>query len=234
MAIKNAYGKIFAKIPATAWHPFKSADYVKEAVVPRLYAGQINGFFIAKYFSSARQRGRKPDSATRVARPAEGKSKGYRSGKVKRGVVACNPSDAVEMSTIYRQIFSSYPFPVHDPQYLKRQMKKWMRYYCIRMKGQMAAVAAAEIDLGNKNAEMTDFATLPKWRGMGFAGTLLNHMEMQARKLEVQTAFTIARAESDGINFVFKNSGYRYAGLLQNNTQIFGRIESMTVWYKHL
>ena len=98
----------------------------------------------------------------------------------------------------------------------------------------MAAVAAAEVDSGNKNAEMTDFATLPKWRSMGFAKTLLKHMEKQARKREVQTAFTIARAESDGINFVFKNSGYRYAGMLKNNTQISGSIQSMTVWYKHL
>ena len=50
MAVKNGYGKIFAKIPAPAWNVFKSADYIKEAVVPGLFTGKTDGFFIAKYF----------------------------------------------------------------------------------------------------------------------------------------------------------------------------------------
>ena len=50
-------------------------------------------------------------------------------------------------------------------------------YFCICIESRIAAIAAAEIDLDSKNAEMTDFATLPKWRGMGFAGMLLSHME---------------------------------------------------------
>jgi hypothetical protein len=29
MALKNGYGKIFAKIPAPSWNAFKSADYIK-------------------------------------------------------------------------------------------------------------------------------------------------------------------------------------------------------------
>ena len=81
---------------------------------------------------------------------------------------------------------------------------------------------------------MTDFATNPQSRGMGLAGILLRHMGDKTRKLGIKTAYTIARAESHGMNSVFKNSGYNYAGLLKNNTQICGSIQSMTVWYKHL
>ena len=113
-------------------------------------------------------------------------------------------------------------------------MTEGVLYYSIRWKGRMAAVAATEIDSGNKNTEMTDFATLPKYRGMGLAGKLLNHMDAKTRKLGIKTAYTIARAESRGINSIFKKNGYRYAGLLINNTQISGHIQDMTVWYKML
>ena len=234
LAVKNDYGKILAKIPAPAWSRFKRSDYVKEAVIPRLYAGSTDGFFIAKYFSAARQKSRAADSASKFARPANSEPKPCSAGRVNEDIVACIPRDVEAMSAIYRQVFSSYPFPIHDPHYLKRRMKKTTHYYCIRAKGRMAAVAAAEIDTANQNAEMTDFATLPKWRGRGFAGALLHHMERQARRRGIQTAYTIARVRSDGINLVFKNGGYRYAGLLINNTHICGSIQSMTVWYKHL
>jgi lysine 2,3-aminomutase len=36
------------------------------------------------------------------------------------------------------------------------------------------------------------------------------------------------------MNAVFRNRGYRYAGLLKSNSQISGGLQSMTVWYKHL
>ena len=130
--------------------------------------------------------------------------------------------------------FKSYPFPIQKPAYLKRMMKEGVLYFCIRIEGRIAAIAAAEIDLASKNAEMTDFATLSKWRGKGLAGMLLCHMDKKACELGLKTAYTIARAASYGMNSVFKNSGYNYAGLLKNNSQICGSIQSMTVWYKHI
>ena len=37
-----------------------------------------------------------------------------------------------------------------------------------------------------------------------------------------------------GMNITFAKHGYHYAGTLNNNTNICGRIESMNVWYKSL
>ena len=236
MAVKNGYGKIFAKIPAPAWNVFKSADYIKEAVVPGLFTGKTDGFFIAKYFSTRRQKTQNIEKLFRPVKQAgEGSaSNNHRTGRVTREVVSCKPSDAVEMSMIYQQVFKSYPFPIQKPTYLKRMMKEGVLYFCVRIEGKIAAIASAEIDMTNQNAEMTDFATPSKLRGMGFAGMLLKHMDQQTRKLGIKTAYTIARAASFGMNSVFKNNGYNYAGLLRNNTQICGSIQSMTVWYKHL
>ena len=138
------------------------------------------------------------------------------------------------MSAIYQEVFKSYPFPIQKQTYLKRMMKRGVLYFCIRVEGKIAAISAAEIDFVSNNVEMTDFATTPKLRGMGFAGMLLSHMDDKARKLGIKTAYTIARAASHGMNAVFKNRGYNYSGLLKNNSQICGSIQSMTVWYKHL
>jgi len=236
MASTNGYGKIFAKIPAPAWNAFKTADYIKEAVIPGFFTGKTDGFFVAKYFSAGRQKAQKVEKLLRLVKQAgEGSANNnHRTGRATRDVVSCKPADAEEMSSIYQQVFKSYPFPIQEPAYLKRMMQEGVLYFCIRNEGRLAAIAAAEIDSVSKNAEMTDFATLPKWRGMGFAGRLLSHMDKKTRKLGIQTAYTIAKAAALGMNSVFKNSGYNYAGLLKNNSQICGSIQSMTVWYKHL
>ena len=158
----------------------------------------------------------------------------YHAGRSGRMVSACRPSDAEALSRIYRQVFKTYPFPIHQPVYLKRMMREGVRYFVVRAEGRIAAAAAAETEHHAQYAEMTDFATLPQHRSQGLAGILLRHMEKSVRPLGVKTAFTIARAASPGMNAVFRRNGYRYAGLLRNNTQIAGRLESMTVWYKPL
>lgn len=149
-------------------------------------------------------------------------------------IESCQPQDAADMSAVYRRVFRSYPFPIHQPAFLDRMMKAGHRYFCIRADGGIAALAAAEIDLPHRVAEMTDFATLPEWRGRGFAAGLLKHMHGQVRKAGIRTTYTIARAASRGMNSVFGNCGYRYAGLLKNNSQICGSIQSMTVWCQRL
>lgn len=79
---------------------------------------------------------------------------------------------------------------------------------------------------------MTDFATLPDWRGHGLAAPLLFHMENEIGKKGIKTAYTIARSASAGMNITFAKLGYCYAGRLKNNTNISGSIESMNIWYK--
>lgn len=237
LAMVHGYGKIFAKIPSPEWKAFKSAGYVKEAMVPHLFAGDTDGLFISKYFSKWRQQTQDSENPSNYSEhPVKRPPSNGIPGVITREsvIVQCDPSDAAEMGKIYQEVFETYPFPIQKPEYLSHTMKEDVLYFCIRIEGKIAALAASEIDMKNKNAEMTDFATLPKWRGMGFANVLLNHMEEKIRDRDIKTAYTIARAASTGMNLVFRNMGYHYAGLLVNNSQICGNIQSMTVWYKHL
>ncbi|NNL75860.1 MAG: putative beta-lysine N-acetyltransferase, partial [Desulfobacterales bacterium] len=130
MAVKNGYGKIFAKIPAPAWNVFKSANYIKEAVIPQFFAGKIDGFFIAKFFSARRQRVMNVEELLKFAKPAKEGSVNdkHRTGEINREVVSCKPSNAEEMSVIYQQVFKSYPFPIQNPNYLKHSMKEGVLY----------------------------------------------------------------------------------------------------------
>jgi beta-lysine N6-acetyltransferase len=231
MADEKGYGKIVAKIPASHWDAFKTSGYTKEALVPGYFKGKIDGLFIAKFFSPERQRvniqfdcGERDGVAAiedRVDKPTP-------------PIVACSPGDARALAAIYQRTFKSYAFPIDRPAYLEYMMRKNVFYFCIRDNQNIIAAAATDIDSANMACEMTDFATLPEYRGRGLAGSLLDRLDDEARLHGLKTAYTIARADSVGMNRVFLTRGYRYAGRLINNTQIDGRIRSMNVWYRLL
>jgi beta-lysine N6-acetyltransferase len=238
LAEDKGYTKIFARIPAPIYSRFAEAGYCKEAVVPRFFQGSIDAVFAARYFSAARKKDQPEEQLAELIRnaghlgPSADKEDNPQPlcGEVRQ----CTPADTTEMSRIYRHIFASYPFPVDDPSYLKKKMAENVLYFAVQVKGEIAALASAELDPQNSNAEMTDFATVEQWRGRGFAGRLLHHMHDQARRRGITTVYTIARAQSYGMNLVFQRKGYSYGGFLPHNTQIAGSLQSMTVWYKHL
>ncbi|MEJ2700770.1 MAG: putative beta-lysine N-acetyltransferase [Desulfuromonadales bacterium] len=144
------------------------------------------------------------------------------------------PNDAEAMAELYRQVFATYPFPIHDPAYLRRTMAENVAYFGIWDGGRLVALSSAEMCTASRSAEMTDFATLPEYRGSGLASFLLQKMEEEMPERGVRTAYTIARAVSFGMNITFARQGYRFGGTLTNNTNISGDLESMNVWYKPL
>lgn len=236
LAKSKGYGKVFARIPLDAWPVFKIAGYQKEAVIPGFYRGQSDGLFVARYFSVERQVLSNVETVTHLPGKRNRTAPAIHpaADRAPLPVEMCNPADTGEMGGVFQQVFESYPFPICDPAYLKQAMAKGAPYYCIRTGDGITALAAAEIDRECQTVEMTDFAILPAWRKYGMATALLHHMEKETRKLGIKTAYTIARAASPGINRLFQGNGYQYAGLLINNTQISGRIQSMSVWYKQL
>jgi len=111
-------------------------------------------------------------------------------------------------------------------------MRSHVSYFLAEKEGRIAAAASGEMDLENRNAEMTDFATLPAHLGRGLAVHLLRYMEPEMKKRGLLTLYTIARALSPGMNITFAKCGYTFGGTLINNTQISGAIESMNLWYR--
>ena len=233
LAKTKGYTKIFAKIPATLREYFKKRDYRREAYVPGFYRGQTAGVFLAKYFSE--QRGDDPRQAAIEEIIDLAHRKAEEPVAVPAGDFAfreAGPDDAEAMAEVYKEVFESYPFPIHDPGYLRETMASHIRYFLALDGETLAAVSSCEMDRAAKNVEMTDFATRPTYRRRGLAGRLLTIMEDAMRQDGMKTLYTIARAVSAGMNITFARGGYAYAGTLTNNTNICGTIESMNVWYK--
>ena len=231
MAVESGYEKICAKIPATSWEAFRSAGYTREAVVPGFYKGKTDGLFVAKYMLACR---RQADRSVGPFRPTHVSATKAWVDPDGTPIVACTPDDAGTLALLYKRVFETYAFPIHRPEFIRWMMRKNGFYFCARINHEIAAVAATEIDFENENCEMTDFATLPRYRGRGLASKLLHRLDEEAYSRGVKTAYTIARADSQAMNRIFAKAGYRYAGQLIKNTQIGGRIRSMTVWYKDL
>jgi putative beta-lysine N-acetyltransferase len=237
LALDKGYSKLFAKVPGPAEGWFHARGFRVEARVPGMFAGGKDGCFMAKYPKRERSRIRDPKRVEEVLRAA-GRQAGRMSPQALPAawkMKALGPDDTPAMARTFRDVFETYPFPIHDPEYLRSTMDAHVRYFGVYDGGgRLVALSSAEMDPAGSNAEMTDFATLEPFRGRGLAGMLLARMEKDMGRAGIRTAYTIARAHATGMNIVFARQGYAFAGTLPNNTQIKGDLESMNVWHKHL
>ena len=230
------YTKIFAKIPEHHEENFTGKGFKVEASVPGFYNGDT-GLFLGYYLNKERSYEDDVNAYGKNMILAFDKKDGEIPPlDTKRfRIRQCNKDDARRMSEIYRIVFHSYPFPIYDPGYIMETMNSHIDYFCVETRRKrIAAIASAEKDMTASNAEMTDFATLPEWRGNGFGVHLLKRMEEEVKKQGIKIAYTIARAASPGMNITFSKLGYSFGGRLKNNTNISGKVESMNVWYKKL
>lgn len=236
LAEKNNYTKIFAKIPLSDAKSFVHAGFSEEARVPAFFSGKETALFMGFFLNAERQIESNIDEIENVMNLVKSKKNmGTLSNLDNRFILRkCNKADVQNMAKIYTLVFPSYPFPIQDPAYLKEMMKSHVDYYGVETNGHLISLSSAEKDTDNSNVELTDFATLPEWRGNGFAQHLLAKMEKDMKKIDMKTAYTIARAVSPGMNITFSKAGYIFAGRLKNNTNISGKIESMNIWYKSL
>ena len=234
LAEREGYTKIFAKVPASARDPFLVRGYVEEARIPGLFRGREDGSLLSLFLDPARARdSRSFDDVLAAARTASA-NRGSR--PLPPGAICslASPADAPALAALYRDVFVTYPFPIHREGYIRETMEHGVRYFCVRIGDVIAAVSSAETDPEEEHVEMTDFATRTEYRGQGLSGHLLSRMETAMRSAGMKTAYTIARATSIPMNITFARAGYAYGGTLLNNTGICGGVESMHVWYRPL
>jgi beta-lysine N6-acetyltransferase len=230
----GGYTKIFVKVPGDLKEIFGCAGYSVEATVPFFFNGRDPAFFMAKFLDPKRQEMSQaslisgvistcvsPDLKPHIPPLPEGL-------RIRRGEIP----DAEPLADFYRQTFVSYPFPIFNPEYLRQTMEKDVRYFLALDRERIVATASCELDHDAQNAEMTDFATAPDYRGKRISSHLLNVMEEEAKRDGILLTYTIARATSYPINSIFAKARYEFAGTLVNNTNICGSMESMNVWYK--
>ena len=234
LAKDRGYSRIFARVPAPARDHFLARGYTPGACLRGLFRGDVDGYYMANYLGASPDAGDGIDDVLAVARAKAREGAAETALEPGFTCTPATPAAAPALAAIYRDVFETYPVPIHDPAYLAREMQENLRCFCIRDGDRIAAVASAAVEPDARFAEMTGFATLPGYRGHGFAGSLLRRMEAEMHRLGVKTVFAIARARSYPANITFARAGYTCAGTLAESVNICGSIEDMNVWYRPL
>lgn len=234
LSIENGYSKIVGKVPKIKLPLFLRNGFKMEAAIPRFYNGLGDCCFVSRFLDL--------DRAVFDPKPMEVFNQvldNYQFINTDSDIHdfdlrELSISHADQVAEVYRQVFETYPFPIHDPAYIRHTMENDVAYFGVFIDGVLCSVSSSEMDLKNQNAEMTDFAVLNQARGKGLSKILLRYMEQEMKNKNIKTVYTIARLNSIPMNKAFLGAGYSYAGTLINNTNISGGIESMNVLYKYI
>jgi len=236
LAQNNGYSKIVAKIPASLKDYFIAKGFTDEACIENFFKGKENCLFLSKYYTSRRRKLTKIDDNEiyKIMKLCEEKVPSAKTPKLKEDfcIKSLNEEHVSQITEVYGETFKSYPFPIFNPDYILKTMEENVDYWGVFKGDKLTALSSSEMDLGNLNTEMTDFATLPEYRGNNLSYHLLEKMEKSAKAKGIKTAYTIARSKNAGINIIFAKRFYKFGGILINNTNICGNIQSMNVWYK--
>jgi len=237
LANRNKYSKLFCKIPRHIAPVFLANGYVLEAFIPKFYSMQEDVFFVSKFLNSDRLLNIEKEQLLSLNKLLQEKPKKKKSLKKTTSgytIRKLNKHDVGQITDIYGDIFDTYPFPIHNPEYILKTMDENVQYFGAEKNGKLAALASSEIDFEGKNAEMTDFATRTAHAGKNLSVLLLKAMEKEMKNQGIKTLYTIARLNSIPMNKTFLRFDYEYSGTLIKNTNISGKIESMNVYYKHI
>lgn len=142
--------------------------------------------------------------------------------------------DAENLAKLYKHVFAIYPTPMNDPQYIKKMICNGTIFYVVEAKSEIVSAASAEKNVIFHNAELTDCATLAEHRKYGLMKKLMLFLEGELKNEGIYQVYSIARAQSYGMNAVFYQLNYKYNGRLTNNCYIFNQLENMNVWVKDL
>jgi|SRR5680860_80839 len=140
-----------------------------------------------------------------------------------------NEAYARQISQILTQVFASYPSPIENPQYIRSLIQNGNIFAGAFSHEKLIGVAAAYPDLILNRCEMTDCATIEEYRGHSISERLLRILEHEVQKHDSLTLYTLARAQSFGMNRVFHKLGYTYQGRLIKNCDIAGSFEDMNL-----
>jgi len=232
-----SYGKIILKIPRSFLRDFQTPDSRVEATIRGYYQGREDALFLSRFYDHNRAEEdaygiiqKNLTSCQSQHLPSIQKNSSAEDFLIRKAEV----SDIPDMCSLYRNVFETYPFPIHEPYYLKKIMSSGVPFFIAETAEKIIAAGSCETDTHASAVEMSDIAVDPKFRGKGISKRILSQMETYMKENQVKTAFTICRAGPLQINRLFSGFDYQFGGTLIKNTNICGRFESMNIWYKNL
>ena len=235
LAKHNKFDKIFVKAKKRDFQKFLSHGFVMEGILKYYFNGE-DAYILSRFSSKSRAISKNLISESELI---ENLIYNTEKKKVKKHdsdikITTAKYEHIPQLAFIYRNVFETYPSPLTNPDYIKSTMDRNVVYKIAMLKGEAIAVASAEVNKKHSNAEMTDCATTPKARNKGLMQHILIALEENLKKMNIKTAYTLARANSISMNKVFFRLNYEYSGRLINNCDIFGNYEDMNIWVKKI
>jgi putative beta-lysine N-acetyltransferase len=145
-----------------------------------------------------------------------------------------NKNDIKEMIKLFSTVFSTYPSPIYDVEFLKETMDKKVLYKVAVYDGKIISIASADMDKENLNAEITDCATYPAYGGNGVLSNIIHSLECDLKSKGFMTLYSLSRAINPSINYVLSKHNYTFTGRMINNCTICGTFEDMNIWVKDI
>ena len=209
---------------------FLAHGFLEEAQVKGYFSGE-GMHFVVKYYSDERKLSKKWNEEQVIFENLKNLNEGLEPKELVY-IQFASPVDSVDLAQLYAESFQVYPTPVSDPHYIEKTMDEGTIYAYIKEHGNIMSAASAEINRKYKNAELTDCATQKHAQGKGHMKKLMVALEEKLVGDGIKCLYTLARAESIGMNKAFFQLGYTYGGRLVNNCNIYSGIEDMNVWWK--
>lgn len=144
------------------------------------------------------------------------------------------PEDVGEIIELFSTVFSTYPTPVYDENYLRQTMNGKILYKVAVLEGKIVGIASADMDTDNLNAEMTDCATYSEHRGKGILSNIIYKLEIDLKNMNFISLYSLSRAINPSVNIVLSKLNYKYTGRLIQNCNICGAFEDMNIWVKNI
>lgn len=233
VAAENRAGKIifFARPELAA--ELEAIGYVREGDIPSFYNGldaQCYVRFLAPDRSYSQHLADEDKIISGLSKVARTKSRVAPAGEVNLRRV--EEPDLKDLASLFRRCFVSYPSPLFELDYLRQLLAGGVFFLAAFDGHRLVSAASAHVDGQNNNAEISDCATDPDFRGQGLLTALLDHLAGEMWQRRTGVLYSLARAGSVGMNVSLHKLGYRYQGRLINNCHIAGRFENMNLWVK--
>lgn len=233
-ARKNELGKVISNCRIKNLEPFRNCQFKVEGLINGFFSGE-DAYCVSYFVDKDREISRLLESEDAILEKSVSDCvKPASSALEKYTIRSAEESDIPGMIKIFSSVFTTYPSPVFDQDYLKKVLNEQTLFKVAVENGSIISIASAEQDKNNLNAEITDCATYPSYRGKGILTALIEVLEQELAYQGYKTLYSLARAINPGINRSLSNLNYQYRGRLLNNCHICGNFEDMNVWVKSL
>lgn len=235
-ATKHQAGKIICSCKIEDMEVLAAAGFIFEGKIDGFFKGE-NAFFMSCFIDSERKRGTGYEEKNELITKCLKVKGTYREEECgcPYYIRTAGENDIKQMVRLFSEVFETYPTPVFDEDYLLETIRNGKILYKVALhEGRIVGMASADMDRENLNAEITDCAVYPEFRGKGILANIIHLLEKDMKEMGFMTLYSLSRAVNPGVNFVLSKHDYKFKGRLVKNCNICGTFEDMNIWVKSL